>query len=388
MYRRDLRQQQQQKQEMESKTGLKTLDRIVEIPMVNSAIDFYRDVKEKNVIFRTSLNLAELSVKTMSFAATPIKSICQKPIDSVDTYMYDKINDFESTFPSIGKPTEQIKDSAIQQAKIIINKTVLEPIDNIKEKTTDLSLNILDTCLENKLARLLTNPILSFTEKSLDYLLPHPEIARPDSSENKTIKRLYDINSRLYQLTFLQLQRLHYRFENSINKLKILKDFSMLLASDARERALTTIASAKSNTLVSQCATFINQNKISVQNWQKLCTSYLTAIFSDVTQMIEKYMSLVKTFPIVFNGSKIKQNIEDLTNQLNKEKFTSYLNLSIEQLSSIHTALLSYTNQMFQVIYDFKFAQLFNSKQGESKSESNQQHQLQQQQQPKHNKKQ
>ena len=42
------------------------------------------------------------------------------------------------------------------------------------------------------------------------------------------------------------------------------------------------------------------------------------AILTDVSHMIEKYMSLVKNFPITFNGSKIRQTIESLVSQLNK----------------------------------------------------------------------
>ena len=67
----------------ESKTGIKTIDRLTELPVVNTALtnvtDYYEKVKEKNLLFRTSLNLAELSVKTMAFAATPITSLCKKP---------------------------------------------------------------------------------------------------------------------------------------------------------------------------------------------------------------------------------------------------------------------------------------------------------------------
>lgn len=80
MYRKHLREQ----EEMESsKTGSKTIDHISEIPMVNFALsnvtDYYGKMKEKNSILRTSFNLAELSVKTMAFAATPITTICKKP---------------------------------------------------------------------------------------------------------------------------------------------------------------------------------------------------------------------------------------------------------------------------------------------------------------------
>jgi hypothetical protein len=65
------------------KTGVKTIDKLTELPVVNSAIsnvtDYYGKVKEKNVLLRTSCNLAELSFKTVAFAATPFTALCKKP---------------------------------------------------------------------------------------------------------------------------------------------------------------------------------------------------------------------------------------------------------------------------------------------------------------------
>lgn len=175
----------------------------------------------------------------------------------------------EHTYPSINKPTEQIKENAIQQAKIIYNKTVIEPIDSFKEKTTDLSLSVLDSCLENRYTKLITNPLLNLTEKSLDYLLPQSELEQKkrlvSSGDYKTLRRIYDINNRLYTATFQQLDRLHFQFETMINKLNTLKDFSLLLASEAKERVITGFKQVKDNTLVSQCVNFIHQNKLSLQ---------------------------------------------------------------------------------------------------------------------------
>lgn len=181
--------------------------------------------------------------------------------------MYGKLNDLESSYPAIVKPTEQVKEQAMQQAKIIYNKTVVEPIDSFKEKTTDLSLSVLDACLENKYTKLITNPLLDFTEKSLDYWLSNQEQHKTylDTSEHTTVRRIYDINSRLYNATFQQLNRLHHQFENTINKLKALRDFSMLLVAEARNKVMETFTQVKNNTLVSQCANFINQNKISLE---------------------------------------------------------------------------------------------------------------------------
>ena len=68
---------------MESKTGIKTVDKLSEIPVLNSAVttasDYYGKVKEANSLIRTSCNLAELSLKTFKYAASPITYLCKKP---------------------------------------------------------------------------------------------------------------------------------------------------------------------------------------------------------------------------------------------------------------------------------------------------------------------
>lgn len=79
MYRKHLNEMEQ----APAKTGIKTIDRISELPVVNTALtnvtDYYGKVKEKNVLLRTSCNLAELSFKTFAYATTPITSLCKKP---------------------------------------------------------------------------------------------------------------------------------------------------------------------------------------------------------------------------------------------------------------------------------------------------------------------
>jgi hypothetical protein len=81
MYRKHLKEM--EPRSGSSLSGIKTIDRLAEIPVVNTAItnvtDYYGSMKQKNILLRTSCNLAELSFKTMAFAATPITTICKKP---------------------------------------------------------------------------------------------------------------------------------------------------------------------------------------------------------------------------------------------------------------------------------------------------------------------
>jgi hypothetical protein len=120
-------------QEMEfGKTGIKTIDRLSQIPVFSSAIansgDYYGKFKEKNILLRTSFNLAELSLRTVAFAATPITTFCKKPCESskifnnfcittdsllavvekVDDYLCDKVDLLESNCPFLKATTEQV----------------------------------------------------------------------------------------------------------------------------------------------------------------------------------------------------------------------------------------------------------------------------------------
>lgn len=84
MYRKHLREMETTSlTELNCKTGIKTIDKLSKIPVINTAItnanDYYSKVKDKNMLFRTSLNMAELSLRTIAFAATPITNICKKP---------------------------------------------------------------------------------------------------------------------------------------------------------------------------------------------------------------------------------------------------------------------------------------------------------------------
>jgi len=392
MYRKHLK-------EMEAKTGIKTIDHISEIPVVNAALnnvtDYYSKVKERNTLLRTSLNLAELSVKTMAFAATPIASLCKKPINSVDSYLVDKLTELEHSYPAIVKPTDQISAELNSQAKLIYNKTVQEPIDiinNFKDRTINLGTNTVqglvrvgvdsvDAALENKFTKMFTNPVLDLTERGLDYWIPlsaenreQYHLTNGENSE-RTLRRIFDINNRVYrhvhQATFTQLGFIHLQLENTIRRLQTIKALSDSVFSGSKERLAKTLDNVSKNSLVSRCIKLIDKEKISWNIMDGLSKSYSIAILYDTVQMVENYLSLVKNFPVSVNGTRLRQNIEALISQLNKGSFSAYLPTVIDQLKSIQQMLLSYTNQMFQVITDNRLVQLLNAKPAVDKSESN-----------------
>jgi len=398
MYRKHLK-------EMEPRTGSKTIDRIAEIPVVNTALanvsDYYGNLKQKNFMLRTSCNLAELSLKTMAFAATPITTICKKPIETVDTFFSEKVDALESAYPILSKPTEVLTT----QAKDVYDKKVKQPIEEFyvaKEKQLDdlkqyssnkvqsvvragtdsldqwklYSVDVVDKVLENRFAKMFTEPVLTFTEKSLDYWIPLEVGANASSQDdNRTLRRIYDINNRvykhLYQSTFNQLNSLHIQFDNMIKRLQLVKQIVEMGFTETKDRLRGAVKYATETSLAKQCVSVIEKNNLSLERMENIARNYYNSILTDVTQIVERYMALVRNFPVNFNGSKLRQTIENLRSQLNKDSFRNYLNMAIENLTNIHQALLGYTNQMFQVVNDSRLMQLLNAKSTELKSESN-----------------
>ena len=73
-------------------------------------------------------------------------------------------------------------------------QAVANSIDSLKtygydqfNKSADLGVKMFDACLENKYAKLLTDPVLTFTEKSLNYWLP-------ESDSDYSINIIFDLN--------------------------------------------------------------------------------------------------------------------------------------------------------------------------------------------------
>ena len=74
----------------ESKVGMKTLNKIIEIPVVSSTLDnatyYYNSVKELNSITRTTCNIGEFSCKTGLNIISPVVSICNKPSKFINIF--------------------------------------------------------------------------------------------------------------------------------------------------------------------------------------------------------------------------------------------------------------------------------------------------------------
>jgi predicted ATPase len=87
--------------------------------------------------------------------------------------------------------------------------------------------------------------------------------------QQRTLRRIYDINNRLYrgvhQATFAQLNYIHEQFENTIRRLQTLKDLSDSVYNGSRDRLTQTLDTVSKNTLVAQCMSMIDTKNLSIE---------------------------------------------------------------------------------------------------------------------------
>jgi len=335
-------------------TGMKTLDKISQIPVVTSALnnvtDYYGQIKGKNTLLRTSCNLAEMSLKTMYFASTPITAICRNSIETVDTYLSEKVDFIENKYPLINQPTDQITSAAYSQAKDIYEKPK-ETLYKTVSTAAACSGKVLEQCLDSRYGKMVCDPVLDFTEKSLNHYLPTPSIY--DEPEQGTVKRIFNINKRVYSHVYevLQLSKLHAHFERTIEKLYSLVRITNELYVNNKDRVVETVSQ---NSLVQMASAYLKKNDMSLAKMEEITKSYYKAILADVTDIIERYMGLIKKFPAYLNATQFRTTIENLKSQMNKETFAIYLSMSIDYLKQMNVALISYTNKMVQVAVSSK----------------------------------
>jgi len=382
MYRKHIQEMESTNKTSNAKTGLKTLDKITELPIVdttlNTVTDYYGQIKGTNGILRTGCNLAEMSFKTLRFASTPISTMMSGPIEHVDTYLSEKVDYLIETTPSIKKPTNEITSAAYTQAKDLYGKTneiiykPKETLYNFKDLTvstaTTCGSKVIETCLENRYARAVTNPFLDYTERTLNYYLP--ENSLNEQTEQGAVTRLYNINRRVYNhvydTTFIQLSKLHMHFERTIEKMQALKN---LMVNVFTERKNQVVSSVSEFTLVQRCQTYFKERNITLERLEELSRGYYKAILADVNDIIDRYMGLIKNFPAYFNGNQFREKIDFLKNQLNRETFQIYLSTTIDYLKQINQSLMTYTKKMIEVGESKMYLSKLISESNDSKAE-------------------
>lgn len=167
----------------------------------------------------------------------------------------------------------QITTAAYTQAKGLYDKTAeiyykpTEALYNLGGATvstaTTCGTRVLESCLDNKYAKAVTDPALDYAEKTLDYYLPSTTAMVEGQG---AVTRLFNINKRVYNhvydTTFVQLKKLHMQFEGMITKMVSLKK---LLEEMYTVRKNQVVAAVSEMTLVQRCQTYLTEKNWSLE---------------------------------------------------------------------------------------------------------------------------
>lgn len=127
------------KRMMEQKENDQFVARVANIPVVSTAwtqaCGMYQRAKDSNAVFRTSLTLAENSVKTITETTKPyVEPYLEKyqpQIDMVNNFACNQLEKLEEKYPSINKPTEQLLNDGKALLQPTLNR-VQPAVDTVK----------------------------------------------------------------------------------------------------------------------------------------------------------------------------------------------------------------------------------------------------------------
>ncbi|XP_048732411.2 perilipin-2-like isoform X2 [Ostrea edulis] len=130
MYRRSIMEQEQEQ----------FVSRLSSLPVVSTAVtqacSLYQRTKESNQLFRTSLNLAESSIKTLSETSKPYLEKYQPQLDSVNKIACDQLEKLEERYPVITKPTDELVNDGKEACHVVL-KPAIDRVNAVRQYSND-----------------------------------------------------------------------------------------------------------------------------------------------------------------------------------------------------------------------------------------------------------
>jgi hypothetical protein len=140
-------------------------------------------------------------------------------------------------------------------------------------------------------------------------------------------------------------------FERTIEKMQSLKTMMHDLYLTRRDQVVNAVGEL---TLVQRCQTYMREKNLSYERLENLTKQYYKAILTDVNDILEKYMGMIKNLPAYFNSVQFREKIDFLRNQLDRENFQIYLGVTIDYLKQINGQLVTFTNKMIEYASESK----------------------------------
>ncbi|XP_060068878.1 perilipin-2-like isoform X2 [Ylistrum balloti] len=255
MYRKSMMQDQEKMSQEDFFT------RLGNIPVVGTtwtqAWGLYQKTKESNTIIRSTLNMAESGIKTVTETTKPMVEKYQPQIEIVNKYACQQLDNLENKYPVIKKPTEEL----VADGKELIQPTLdrvnavrqygtdtINKVGDVKQMGVDTVSNVKDYGLMQVSKAMDTsygcfvadkvNTALTLSEEYLEKYLPEDDDEKdendPDEAKEmdeyppSTVGRAKDLTTklrrRMYKRALKDLRNVQVRSQENLAKLSFTVD--------------------------------------------------------------------------------------------------------------------------------------------------------------------
>ncbi|KAL5005357.1 hypothetical protein ScPMuIL_018813 [Solemya velum] len=254
MYRRHIMQQQEQE------TNAQFIGRLGSLPVVNSAwtqaLVLYQRTKDSNVLLKTTLGMAENTVRVVSSTTKPIVDRYQPQIfDRMDAYACQALTRLEENYPVITKKPDELLQDGKQLVKPAVDRVTSvyqfgagtynmgkEKVDQVKKIGTDTVVGIKDFSVTQMKKGMDTSygkmvvgkleDVLTMSEGYVDVYLPPSEgedlLKEKEGKEEKGEKKdpltrvttlSNKVRQRMYRKAMKDLTNVKVRSQDALSKL-------------------------------------------------------------------------------------------------------------------------------------------------------------------------
>lgn len=270
------------------------VNRLTSLPVVSTAVtqacSLYQRTKESNQVFRTSLNLAESSIKTFADTSKPYLEKYQPQLETVNKIACDQLEKLEERYPVITKPTDELVNDGKEVCQAAL-KPAIDRVNAVKQygsdkynqgkeqmdkvvqmgQTTvqtvkDMSMNVYSRTLETSYGQYVAgkvNDALTLSEGYINKYLPAEEVEEKENGDEREEVEMDEypqdpvtraqaltnkVRRRMYKRAVREFKGIQMRSQENLQKLNFTVDliqYAKANVDSAKEKLGETVEAAQ-----------------------------------------------------------------------------------------------------------------------------------------------
>nr|XP_022331100.1 perilipin-2-like isoform X2 [Crassostrea virginica] len=286
MYRKSIMEQEKEQEQF--------VNRLTSLPVVSTAVtqacSLYQRTKESNQVFRTSLNLAESSIKTFTDTSKPYLEKYQPQLETVNKIACDQLEKLEERYPVITKPTDELVNDGKEVCQAAL-KPAIDRVNAVKQygsdkynqgkeqmdkvvqmgQTTvqtvkDMSMNVYSRTLETSYGQYVAgkvNDALTLSEGYINKYLPAEEVEEKENGDEREEVEMDEypqdpvtraqaltnkVRRRMYKRAVREFKGIQMRSQENLQKLNFTVDliqYAKANVDSAKEKLGETVEAAQ-----------------------------------------------------------------------------------------------------------------------------------------------